>query len=221
MDTKTIVLINHQPIMLEGLLRIFGTSEYFTLIEGGINCSHALELSIKHTPDIILIDAEDGEKTVSATCQIAQRRQNTKVVVFSSTFNVDIAMRALDAGAKGYIASTSTSDELLSATRLIADGETFISANIASKIIDALRIAAHRKAIKAQNRLNVREEQIVQLLQQGKTNKEIASALDLREKTIKHYMTILMQKLDARNRLELAMTCHASDNRVTENRLFN
>ncbi|MBK3745634.1 response regulator transcription factor [Paraburkholderia aspalathi] len=221
MNKKTVVLVNHQPIMLEGLLRIFGGSDNFTLIESSILCSRAVDLATIHTPDIILLDADDVDQMIAATVQIMQGRKKTKVVIFTSTLNVETAVRALDAGAKGYIASTSTAGEVLAATRMVAEGDTFISPNVATKVIGALRIAARRKALNTAKRLNVREEQIVELLLKGKTNKEIAFALGLQEKTVKHYMTLLMHKLDARNRLELALTLRVPENAAANVQLFN
>ena len=135
--------------------------------------------------------------------------------------DVETVVRALDAGATGYIALDLTVAELLSATKMVSEGHTFISPNIATKVIGALRTAARRKALNVARKLNVREEQIVKLLLKGKTNREIAAALGLQEKTVKHYMTLLMHKLDARNRLELAMTLQLPDNTGMESRWFN
>jgi DNA-binding NarL/FixJ family response regulator len=98
-----------------------------------------------------------------------------------------------------------TAEELLQAVGAVLDGETFISQKVATNVIAALRAASVRQSMARPRALSIREEQIVRLLLQGKTNREIAGGLGLREKTIKHYMTLLMQKLDARNRVELAL----------------
>src|SRR5690606_6208793 len=87
----------------------------------------------------------------------------------------------------------------------VVSGETFISPKIATKVIASLRAAAIRKRAVRQRRLNFREEQIADLLLKGKTNRQIAETLGLSEKTIKHYMHNLMQKLNVKNRLELAL----------------
>nr|WP_246232845.1 response regulator transcription factor [Aurantimonas aggregata] len=82
-------------------------------------------------------------------------------------------------------------------------GETFVTPSLASKVIAALRLPVTRGS--PNPRLSIREDQIVKLLLQGCTNKAIAARLSISEKTVKHYMTLLMQKLDARNRLEVVL----------------
>lgn len=85
------------------------------------------------------------------------------------------------------------------------NGDTFISPHLATKIIAAMRLAAARKVAGNPIKLSVREVQIVDQLKLGRTNKEIARELGISEKTVKHYMTLLMEKVHARNRLEVAM----------------
>ena len=82
-------------------------------------------------------------------------------------------------------------------------GETFITPSFATKVIVALRDASLRKLAARAIKLSIREDQIVKLLLRGRTNKEIANQLNISEKTVKHYMTLLMQKLNVRNRLEV------------------
>lgn len=216
MNKKTIVMINHQPIMLEGLARIFEASECFKLIGGTISDTREALQTLRTLPDIILLDSENADQLIKVISQLIQKFPKTKIAVFSSLINVETVIRALDAGAKGCIVSTANAGELLTATKMIAEGQTFISPNVATKVIGALRIAARRKALSVARKLNVREEQIVELLLKGKTNKEIATALGLQEKTVKHYMTLLMHKLDARNRLELAMTLRQPERVVSD-----
>ena len=94
---------------------------------------------------------------------------------------------------------------MLECAQTVLDGDTFVSPCIATKLIASLRMAALRKVAVQKMRLTLREEQIVGLLRKGKTNREMADYLDLSEKTVKHYMTVLMQKLAARNRLEVVL----------------
>ena len=93
------------------------------------------------------------------------------------------------------------------------DGETFISQSFASKVIMALRNESMRRIAAQAIKLSIREEQVVKLLLRGRTNKEIATGLGITEKTVKHYMTVLMQKLQVRNRLEVVIAAQklASD----------
>ncbi|MEF9606103.1 response regulator transcription factor, partial [Paracoccus sp. PXZ] len=104
-----------------------------------------------------------------------------------------------------YVIKGSTATDLAEAIRTVMRGETFVSHTFASKVIAALQNASLRKRALQAIRLNMREEQIVRLLLRGRTNKEIGQQLRISEKTVKHYMSILMQKLHARNRIEVVL----------------
>jgi DNA-binding NarL/FixJ family response regulator len=93
-------------------------------------------------------------------------------------------------------------DELVHAVTAAIAGETYISRNFASRVLTALRSASVRKVTLDALKLSAREGQIVRLLLDGKTNREMSFDLGITERTVKHYMTILMQKLNARNRVE-------------------
>ena len=122
---------------------------------------------------------------------------------------MDPAIRALDAGAAGYVLKGSSAQELIQAVEAVRHGETYITQRFASQVIAALRNTAVRRVAAEAVKFSIREDQIVRLLLRGKTNKEIAVALRISEKTVKNYMTILMQKLNARNRLEVVIAAQA------------
>jgi DNA-binding NarL/FixJ family response regulator len=95
--------------------------------------------------------------------------------------------------------------ELIQAVDAVRHGETYITQSFASQVIAALRNTSLRRMAAEAVRFSIREEQIVRLLSRGKTNKEIAVSLKISEKSVKNYMTILMQKLHARDRLEVVI----------------
>jgi DNA-binding NarL/FixJ family response regulator len=134
---------------------------------------------------------------------------NTKVVAFTAATGVDTAIRALDAGANGYVLKGSNAQELIQAVESVRQGETYITQNFASQVIAALRNAPLRRVAAEVVQFSIREDQIVRLLLRGRTNKEIAISLKISEKTVRNYMTILMQKLNARNRLEVVIAAQA------------
>ena len=114
-------------------------------------------------------------------------------------------MRALDAGATGFVLKSSPVDEIFVAVESVMREELFITGQYASQVMSGLRNRAQREALARKVKLNVREKQIVEYLRQARTNREIALSMSISEKTVKHYMTILMQKLHARNRVEVVV----------------
>ena len=119
--------------------------------------------------------------------------------------SIALAIQTLDAGAHGYVLKQSSTEDLCLAIQALGRGEKFITHGFASKIVTALQDSTIRKNAAEALKLTIRENQIVHLLVRGKTNREIATILTISEKTVKHYMTVLMQKLNVRNRLEVAI----------------
>ncbi|RLP28374.1 response regulator transcription factor [Mesorhizobium sp. YM1C-6-2] len=202
---RTIALLNHQPIMLEGLIRIFGGADSLALMDFGLLSAETIDKIVRRRPDLVLLDSDEQDRGTRTISRIVRESPGTKVGVFASAPSVEHAVRSLEAGAAGYVSTTSTADELREAVKSILDGETFITQKIATKVITSLRAAAIHKAAIRSKGLTVREVQIGNLLMKGRTNRQIAEGLGLSEKTVKHYLTILMQKLEASNRLELAL----------------
>ena len=109
----------------------------------------------------------------------------------------------------------SSIQDLTNAIQSVVSGETYITQKFAARVIMALREASLRRNAERRNELSVREGQIARLLLRGKTNREIAAELSISEKTVKHYMSALMQKLNVRNRTEAVLAVQA---RVPESR---
>lgn len=159
----------------------------------------------KH-PDIMLVDLNMPGDAFAAIEDVSGRASDTKIIVFTASTSSDHAVRALSAGAAGFVLKGSQATELVEAIDTARRGDVFITPSFAARVISALHAkTAERRAQQNEVRLSVREEQIVKLLLCGKQNREIASALDLSEKTVKSYMTNLMAKLHARNRLEVVI----------------
>lgn len=172
----------------------------------GTSAADLIEIVDTKQPDVILVDLNMPGDAFAAIENISSRASDTKIIVFTASTSSDHAVRALSAGAAGFVLKGSQASELVEAIDTARRGDVFITPSFAARVISALHAkTAERRAQRSEVRLSVREEQIVKLLLCGKQNREIASALDLSEKTVKSYMTNLMAKLRARNRLEVVI----------------
>lgn len=205
MNKVSIGFFDDHPILLEGLVNIFSRFNDFTIVGRGSTAADAVKAAMTRHLDVIVLDLAMPGDAFDAISTICLERPETKMIAFTASVGVDSAVRALDAGASGYVIKGSTAEELYGAIHAVLRGETFITQSFATKVISALRDATLRRAAAQAIRLSIREEQIVRLLLRGKTNKEIALRLSISEKTVKHYMTVLMQKLSARNRIEVVL----------------
>jgi DNA-binding NarL/FixJ family response regulator len=125
-------------------------------------------------------------------------------VAFTASSSKDTAISALEAGVLGYVLKGSTLEELADAVRQVHMGETYLSPSVSANVVAGLRQQARYRTME-RVRFSKREEDVLRLLLRGSTNREIAEALSLQEKTIKHYVSVLIQKLDVRNRVEVVL----------------
>ena len=205
MGQISVALVDDHPLMRSGLAALFGSTDGFGVVAQGSCAADAVEISSRFSPNILLMDLTMPGNAFSAISEINGKHKDTKIVAFTASAGIEHAVMALDAGASGYILKGSTAEELVNGVRTVHMGETYITQGFATKVVLALRNASVRKLAADAIKLSVREEQIVRLLLHGRTNKEIALSLNISEQTVKHYMSILMQKMHARNRLEVVI----------------
>lgn len=202
MHTISVALVDDQPIALAGLVHVFAGEGECRVIATGAGLQEAMRIAKEHQPDVLVLDLGASGHTLTTITSLVAQYPATRILAFAAVSGVEHAVSALEAGARAYVAKSCSVDELLRAVRAVMAGETYVSQSLASGVIAALRQASARKRALQALKLTVREEQIVQLLLLGKPNKEIAARLGISEKTVKHYMTILMQKLSVTNRVE-------------------
>jgi DNA-binding NarL/FixJ family response regulator len=143
-----------------------------------------------------------------ALARIVQLDPPPKVAMLTASEEDDDLMQALKLGALGYVLKGVGAGELVEVVRGLADGQSYVSPGLAGRLLVVLRnrgsVAANPLAD-----LTKREEDILRLVAQGLSNREVGQSLDLQEKTVKHYMTAILQKLHVRNRVEAAMLARA------------
>ncbi|HEV7322888.1 MAG TPA: response regulator transcription factor [Ensifer sp.] len=201
----SVAFVDDHPILLEGLVSIYSGKSDLDIVAKGENAIDALKIVEEHAPHVLVLDLSMPGDAVAAIDLIAQKYQGTRIIVFTANSSIETAIQVLNYGVAGYVLKGSTASDLHQAIRTVHGGETFITPGFATKVIMAMKTAEMRRRKQAQQRLSLREEQIVRHLMRGSTNREIARCLDISEKTVKHYMTLLMQKLDVRNRLEVVL----------------
>jgi DNA-binding NarL/FixJ family response regulator len=219
MSPVSIGLVDDHPLMIEGIVTLLSRAQGLQVLSTGSTARDIIEISSRFHPDVIIVDLSMSGDVYAAIATSIKISPNTKIVAFTAATGVDSAIRALDAGANGYVLKGSSAGELIQAVESVCLGETYITQSFATQVIAALRNASLRRVAAEAVRFSIREDQIVRLLLHGKTNKEIAISLRISEKTVKNYMTILMQKLNARNRLEVVIAAQAITEREQDGSL--
>ncbi len=156
----------------------------------------AVELAEKHRPGIVLMDVVmPGMNGLEATARIAKSLPDTRVIVVSMSANEEYVLHALRAGARGYLLKNATPDELALAIQAVTRGETYLTPPVSRAVVDDYlrRLDSGTSEL---DRLTPRQREILQLIAEGHTTKEIASRLKLSAKTVETHRQLLMRALD-------------------------
>ena len=156
-------------------------------------------------PDVVVLDICGSTAPKAPINRIRRACERTRVVAICNCESVDLAVKALDAGAAGILTVASEVTELRSAIRRAMQGDNYVEPDIAVRIFDHLRQTEKLRKEAEQMRLTLREEQVVGCLMEGMTNRQIAEKLAISEKTVKHYVGTLKGKFCAANRLEIVL----------------
>jgi DNA-binding NarL/FixJ family response regulator len=205
MTTISVAVIDDHPLMVEAISDLLQRARGFTVAGVGTSASDLVEICERNKPHVAIVDLHMPGDVYAALANAIRMSPSTKMVAFTAATGVDSAIRALDAGASGYVLKGNPTNELTHAISSVMAGDTYVTQSLASREIAGLRDASLRRKAAEAVILSIREKQIVRLLMSGKTNKEIGRAINISEKTVKHYMTVLIQKLNVRNRLEVVI----------------
>ncbi len=198
-----ILLADDHPLFREGVAHSLSVEPDFEVIAQAGSGEEAVEMVQNLHPDIVLLDVSmTGMGGIAAAAKIAASAPVVRIMMLTVSENRENLMAALKAGAHGYVLKGVSASELRSITRRVASGEAYVTPALAA---DMLTEFSNPHPIDAFSELTPRETTILQLLSQGLTNREIGERTFLAEKTVKHYMTSILQKLHVRSRTEAAL----------------
>ena len=207
MHESRIIIIDDHPLYRAGVVRTLAAESGMIVVGEGASAAEALELCERARPDVVLLDISMPGGGIEAAREITARHPAIAIAMVTASEEDEDILEAMAAGAKGYVLKGVSAQELVSVVRAIAEGGSYVSPNLAGRLLTTMRRAAEgrERAADPLTSLSAREEAILRLVSDGKSNKEVGIILDLQEKTIKHYMTQILQKLHVRNRTEAAV----------------
>ena len=198
-----LAIADDHPLFLEGIVHSLSSQPDMTIIGQASTGEEAYDCIAKDLPDVVLLDITmAGQGGIETARKISAAYPIVRIIMLTASEDEDDLMAALKAGARGYVLKGVSAGELADAVRTVAKGETYISPVLASNLLVEL---SHSDQPDPFGELTNREKDILELVAQGLTNLEIGERLHLAEKTVKHYMTNVMQKLHVRSRVEAAL----------------
>lgn len=208
MTIRMLVADDH-PIFREGLIQSLEETGEFRVVAVASSADEAIALAEQKHPNIALLDLSMPGNGLNAVKEIALAGTAGQIAMLTVSEDDENVATALKNGAIAYILKGISAVELRRVLKGVAEGEAHVSPGLAAKVLTFMSKDEKKKDDNSPfDDLTKREEDILRLVAKGKSNKEIAIELDLQEKTIKHYMTGIMGKLHARNRVEAAVMAH-------------
>lgn len=195
-----ILIVDDHPVVREGLLSTLGDEHDLQIVGAVASAEEALSLADRMGPDVVLLDLDlPGLGGIEAISRLLKPASARRVIVFTAYASEDHVLGAIRAGATGYLLKGAPADEIGRAIRTVYNGGSHLEPRIASKLLAEVRGPMQRIG----QRLTEREHEVLRLLKQGMSNKRIARALSISERTVKFHVSSLLRKLRADNRTQV------------------
>ncbi|PKM81057.1 MAG: DNA-binding response regulator [Firmicutes bacterium HGW-Firmicutes-14] len=195
-----LVLVDDYEVQILGLKTLF---QYYSNIEVvGEACSgeDAIKLSRELNPDVVVMDIRmSGLSGIEACREIKQNNPNIKVIMLTSHADDEAVFASLAAGADGYVLKQIGSNDLIEAVEKVGQGQVLLDPVVTKRVVEKLKKAILKERIdvpESINRLTDQEKKVLVLMAEGKTNRQIAGELFLAEKTVRNYVSNILQKLN-------------------------
>jgi DNA-binding NarL/FixJ family response regulator len=200
-----VLVADDHPVVREGLVAMLRTQPDFEIVAEAATGREVLDLVARRDPDVLLLDLEmpdiDG---VSVLRQLQERSSRVRAIVFTVFDTDDRIIAAVEAGAAGYLLKGAPRSEIFAAVRVVHAGGSLLQPVVASKVLQHVRDAGARggEPNRATSPLTAREQNVLALVARGRTNKQIAAALSITERTVKFHVSSIFAKLGAGNRAD-------------------
>jgi len=202
-----ILMADDHVVMRTGLRVLLERQANLEVVGEAANGRETIELAASLKPDVVVMDVGmPSLNGIEATKAIVTQRPATAVIVLSMHADESYVMRALKAGARAYLLKDSAAADLISAIEAVSQGKSFFSPKV-SRILaeDYIRVLKQKGAVDTYDLLTSREQEILQLLAEGKANKEVASTLNISPYTVETHRGHILQKLNLHNPAELIL----------------
>jgi two-component system, NarL family, response regulator NreC len=207
MSEIRVLLADDHGLLRKGVRSVLAEDADIVVVGEAHDGPQAIRLAQELSPDVVIMDiAMPRLNGLEAATQIARRSRRTAIIILSMYSDEEYLMRAVTAGVRGYLLKDSAEPDLVRAVRAVAIGKTFFSPAVADMLFDDYALRLQRHEIQdSYELLTDREKQVLQLLAEGMTNKEVAVALALGVSTVETHRLNLMQKLNLHNTAEVVL----------------
>jgi len=205
-----VAVIDDHPLFREGVISVLMGVDDIEVVGQGATAADALKIAQELVPDVMLLDLCLPGGGVNAAASIAHTCPSVGTIMLTASEDEQDVASALQAGVKGYILKGSGGHEIVKAMRAVVRGGSYVAPSFAARLLVS-KVKRIEVTVDDNRRdLSSREEEVFALVAQGRSNKEVARSLKCTERTVKHHMTNIMQKLSVRNRVEAVLKFHCA-----------
>ncbi len=199
-----VAIVDDHPLVRAGIAYTLDPEPDFELVASGECADDAIRIASNDSPDLLLLDVDMPGGGLAAARAIGPAYPAMRILFLTVSERQEDVIAALEAGVRGYILKGISGPDLLRTLRTVAAGETYITPSFAARLLASPQQKPKivTPDLDLTKQLSIREIQVLNEVARGRTNKEIALKLNLTEKTIKHYMSSVLNKLSVRNRIE-------------------
>jgi DNA-binding NarL/FixJ family response regulator len=197
-----VVVADDHPLFREGVITSLQSVPDIVVVGQAADADEALRVVREELPDLALLDVTMPGGGIDAARKIAAACPATRIVMLTVSEDEDDLLAAMKAGASGYVLKGVSANDLATVVRSVSNGDVYVAPSLAFGL---LREMSSPRPSDPLAELSARERQVLELVANGLSNQEIGSKLGLAEKTIKHYMTNILTKLQVRSRVEAAL----------------
>ncbi len=199
-QTRLLIVDDHE-VVREGLRLLLERRPGLQVVAEAASMAGAVAEASNSSPDVVIMDIRlpDGSG-VEACREIRARRPQTKVIMLTSYADEDAVLASILAGASGYLLKQIGSQALVDAIQTVARGRSLLDPSVTEKVLERVRRMGTSAVDDQLSKLSAQEQRIVTLIAEGKTNKEIAEAVYLSDKTVKNYVSSILSKLNLSRR---------------------
>lgn len=202
MDKIRVLIADDHTLVREGIMKLLQMDNSFEIINEVGDGQGAINIARKEKPDIILMDVNmPGTDGIIATRVIKKELPVTKIIALT-IYEDDEVVEMVKAGVSAYVLKDVAGSELIDTMHKVMDGEVVIHPRVARRLVKEL---AHKEEKKDTIKLTKREKDVLALLVEGKSNKDMADAMYISEKTVKNHLTSIFRKLGVRDRTQAAV----------------
>jgi RNA polymerase sigma factor (sigma-70 family) len=211
--TVRVMIVDDDDLMREGLRAVLSSDDRIEVVEEAADGRVAVQRARHARPDVVLMDVRMPELDgIAATADLLAAAPASRVMILTTFEDDSYILGALRAGASGFLLKRSSPEDLIAAIHTVAAGEALLSPSVTKRLID--RIARHPVIGEGANseldELTPREREVLELIAQGLSNREIAAELTVEETTVKSHVKRVLMKLQARDRVQAVIFAYES-----------